>query len=305
MRNGYKSQKKSFSGFFGVIFIVIIVAFCGWYFFAEDKQSENYDSLAADSYMAKGDFQKAITEYKNLIEKSNSSEEDLTYVKIQLAKSYAALGYYKKALPIFRELKDWYPQELISAYLALDRNEEARNILFSDKVLASIKEGDDIDGVRLHYELLKYFKAMGNFESAQTPFSKDAPVFETEIFESLNLADLYYRQNNLQKFEEAFEKFLTLDSDDAYKLRLQLNYAQLLAKNGDEKHAKKQFSEVKKLSTGYYKYSPEVICSDYYEALALGKSVQKAEKTFQKLKLDDDSLFKNDIKEFCRINMQY
>ena len=282
MRNGYKSQKKSFSGFFGVIFIVIIVAFCGWYFFAEDKQSENYDSLAADSYMAKGDFQKAITEYKNLIEKSNSSEEDLTYVKIQLAKSYAALGYYKKALPIFRELKDWYPQELISAYLALDRN-----------------------GVRLHYELLKYFKAMGNFESAQTPFSKDAPVFETEIFESLNLADLYYRQNNLQKFEEAFEKFLTLDSDDAYKLRLHLNYAQLLAKNGDEKHAKKQFSEVKKLSTNYYKYSPEVICSDYYEALALGKSVQKAEKTFQKLKLDDNSLFKNDIKEFCRINMQY
>lgn len=300
-----KKQKFDIKKIFIGICLICVAVF-GWNFYNQSYQDEDVSSVA-DEYMLTGNFQKAIVEYKKLIDElsKNSSEEDLKYLKLQLAKCYAALGYYKEALPIFRALKDWYPQELISAYLDLQRYEEAKNILTSDKVLASIKEGDDIDGVRLHYELLKYYKAMGRYGSAVLPFSEDAPTFETELFSNLNLADLYYRTNDLKKFEKEYEHFNSLEDVDSYKLRMKLSYAQLLALNGDKKHAKKIFSEVKNMRADYYKYSPEVICSDYYEAISLDKSVQKAQKAFEKLKLDDDSLFKNDIKYFCKVNMQY
>lgn len=264
--------------------------------------------------IARGNISKAIKEYQKFLNEVQSNcphDEDMSnLINLQIANCYSLLGLYNKSVPIYEKLKNWYPQNLIQAYIDTKNYEKARAILFSDEIKAKIEEGEDSDAVALGYALLNYYKATGNYNLANENYTKDAPSFETDIISALNLANLNYIQKNYDTARELFEELLSSAAfSQNTRHKIQTEYALLLFESGKSYQAEKALEDIFKEQKELYELSPEVICTNYAAAKVFRDKSQDFQKTAQKkfdrLKLPAESLFYNDIDYFCKINSRY
>lgn len=259
----------------------------------------------------RGNIGKAVVEYKKLLKEVKENcprdEEMGNLINLQIANCYSIFGLYEKSLPIYESLKNWYPQNLIQAYLDTKNFEKAKAVLMSDEVLEKIEEGEDSDAVALGYTLLKYYKAIGRYDLANNNYTKEAPSFETDVISALNLADLNLIQKNYEKAQELFEELLSSASFSTnIRHKIQIKYAILLYETGKSYQAEKAIEEIFKEQKELYDLSPDVICTNYAASKVFGQKSKDfaniAQKKFDRLKLPAESYFKNNIDYFCKIN---
>lgn len=265
----------------------------------------------ASCYSESGDLKRALKFYLNFLArlpKTSENEALINYTKLQTAICYSSLGYYDKALPIYEELKTWYPQNLILAYINDKDFVNAEQILFSRDVQDKIKEGDDIDAAYLSYVLLSYYKEIGQFEKADKNYAEEAPEFESTIISKIHYADLYFNLKNYDKSEQLYMELVnSMEFPEKIMNKLKLRYALVLNANGKQNKAEQVINGVLNDIREAYKYSPEIICAKYYLAqIDVSKSLEKdAKNLFSSLHLTKGSRFKNNIEEFCKINTAY
>lgn len=259
-----------------------------------------------------GDISQAINEYKKALQyvkKSLPHDEDMSkFLRLNLADCYSYLGYYKKSIPLYEELETWYPQNLIRAYLDTKEFSKAKSILDKKSVMEKIENGDDVDSIALEYDLFSYCKDTQQYEKASKNYSIYAPLFEISLIMPLNLADLYYRQNDFEKSKDMYEKILsTNDFSAKTKHKILINYAILLNDMNKNDDARKIFNLIFKEQKDLYKYSPEIICTNYYAGKILENTKYSniAKDKFNNLHLKKDSYFYKDIDYFCKINNNY
>lgn len=261
-----------------------------------------------------GNISKAITEYQKLLQEVQIhcpyDEEMNNLINLQIANCYSVLGLYKKSIPIYEKLRSWYPQNLIQAYLETKNYDKAKEILFSNDIKTKIEEGDDTDAVALGYILLNYYKAIGRYDLANKNYSNNAPKFETDITSTLNLAELNYIQKNYEIAEKLFEELLSSDIfSQNTKHKIQLKYASLLYEIGKSYQAEQTIENIFKEQNELYDLSPEIICTNYTASkIFTHKSadfLKVAQKKFDRLKLPAESIFVNNLEDFCKINTHF
>ena len=284
---------------------------------AKDKDFYSYFESKEEMIkclVERGNIQKAIKEYQKLLKEVQANcsqdEEMNNLINLQIANCYSTLGLYKKSLPIYEQLRSWYPQNLIQAYLDTKDYEKAKAVLLSDDVKANIEDGEDTDAVALGYVLLNYYKAIGRYDLANKNYTEDAPSFETDITSALNLADLNYRQKNYEKARELFEELLSSAAfSQNTRHKIQLKYATLLYESGKSYQAEKAVEEIFKEQKELYDLSPEIICTNYTASKIFNTKSKDfaniAQKKFDRLKLPAESLFYNDLDYFCKINTRF
>ena len=259
----------------------------------------------------RGNIGKAVVEYKKLLKEVKENcprdEEMGNLINLQIANCYSVFGLYEKSLPIYESLKNWYPQNLIQAYIDTKNYEKASAILNTDEIRAKIEEGEDSDAIALGYTLLNYYKAIGRYDLACENYTKDAPSFETDIISALNLADLNYLQKNYAKSQELFEELLTSAAfSQNTRHKIQLKYAILLYESGKSYQAEKAIEDIFKEQKELFELSPEIICTNYTASKIFEQKSKNfantAQKKFDRLKLPAESLFYNDLDYFCKIN---
>ncbi len=262
----------------------------------------------------RGNISKAIKEYKKFLAEVQTNcphDEDMSnLINLQIANCYATIGLYNKAIPIYEKLQNWYPQNLIQAYIDTRNYEKASAILNTDEIRAKIEEGEDSDAIALGYTLLNYYKAIGRYDLACENYTKDAPSFETDIISALNLADLNYLQKNYAKSQELFEELLTSAAfSQNTRHKIQLKYAILLYESGKSYQAEKAIEDIFKEQKELFELSPEIICTNYTASKIFEQKSKNfantAQKKFDRLKLPAESLFYNDLDYFCKINTRY
>ncbi len=261
-------------------------------------------------YFESGDIQKSLELYQNLyLNFSDNSNEALhNFIKRQIALCYCSLGYFNKAFPILKDLKSWYPQNLIAFYLNKEDFNNAKKILFSEDVQNKIYNGEDADAFSLIYLLREYYKQIGKYEKLNDKFSEELPKFEQELINKIHYADLYYRIGKYEKSEEIYSE-LIYNPEFSQKIlnKMKLKYALVLAKDNKIDEAESVINEVLQTLEESYKYSPDIICSNYFLSKVSDKKEieQETKKLYNKLNLTDESIFKNDIEYFCKVNIQY
>lgn len=259
----------------------------------------------------RGNISKAIFEYQKLLKEVKANcprdEEMSNLLNLQIANCYSVLGLYGKSLPVYQSLKNWYPQNLIQAYIDTKDYEKAKSVLLSDEVREKIEDGEDSDAVALGYSLLSYYKAIGRYDLATENYTTEVPSFETDMISALNLADLNYIQKNYEKSRELYEELLSSASfSQNTRHKIQMRYAILLNESGKSYQAEKAIEEIFKEQKELFDLSPEVICANYVASKIVSSKADKyaeiAQKKFDRLKLPAESYFKNDIDYFCKIN---
>ena len=262
----------------------------------------------------RGNISKAIKEYKKFLAEVQTNcphDEDMSnLINLQIANCYATIGLYNKAIPIYEKLQNWYPQNLIQAYIDTKNYEKASAIINTDEIRAKIEEGEDSDAIALGYTLLNYYKAIGRYDLACKNYTKEAPSFETDIISALNLADLNYLQKNYAKSQELFEELLTSAAfSQNTRHKIQLKYANLLYESGKSYQAEKAIEDIFKEQKELFELSPEIICTNYTASKIFEQKSKNfantAQKKFDRLKLPAESLFYNDLDYFCKINTRY
>lgn len=264
--------------------------------------------------LERGNINKAVAEYQNMLKevKDNipNDEEMKNLINLQIANCYSTLGLYDKSIPIYEKLKSWYPQNLIQAYLDTKEYEKAKEILFSDKVRATIEDGGDFDAVALGYLLLSYYKAIGRYDLANTNYTEEAPSFETDITTAINLADLNFIQKNYETALSLYEELLSSPAfSQSMRHKIQSRYALVLYESGKSYQAEKAVEDIFQEQKELYELSPEVICTNYTASkVFVSKSKhysEIAQKKFDRLKLPAESYFKDDLNYFCEINSRF
>lgn len=265
----------------------------------------------AACYAESGDIKKALVCYEDVLSRfsKNSQDEALrNYIKLQIALCFSSLGYFDKALPILTELEKWYPQNLIALYLNMRDYTGAKRILFSGEIQDKINEGDDIDAASLSYLLSEYYKQTGQYDKAFQNYAPETPVFEAELMERVNYADLYFRVADYEKSAKIYTDLIN-NPDFSQKIqnKMKLKYAIVLSKMGEKAAAKNLIEEIKNTLTESYRLSPEIICTGYYYAYFTNNKKQLKEvlSLYKSLNLTPESSFYNNIDDFCAVNMQY
>lgn len=264
--------------------------------------------------LERGEITNAIKEYKKFLKevKTNCpSDEDMSnLINLQIANCYSTLGLYKKSIPIYEQLKNWYPQNLVQAYIDIKDYEKADEVLQSEKVKSTIEEGEDLDAVALGYTLLNYYKAIGRYDLANKNYTKNAPSFETDITMALNAANINYIQKNYENAEPLYVELLSSESfSQNTRHKIQLQYAKLLYETGKSYQAEKLIEEIIKEQKELYDLSPEVICTNYTASKIFTEKSkyfsENAQKKFDRLKLPAESYFYKDLDYFCEINSRF
>ncbi len=262
----------------------------------------------------RGEITKAIKEYQKFAEEVKKhcpqDEEMSNLINLQIANCYSILGIYGKSIPIYEQLKNWYPQNLIQAYIDIEDYERAKNILETEKVQSTIAEGEDLDAVALGYTLLKYYKAIGRYDLADNNYTKEAPTFETDITNALNQANLKHIKKDYEKAEEIYEELLTSSAfSQTVRHKIQLQYALLLYEEGKSYQAEQAIENVIKEQGELYELSPEVICANYTAAKIYVEKAEyylaNAQKKFDRLKIPAESYFYKNLDYFCKINSRF
>lgn len=285
----------------------------------QGKKKDFYSYFESKEEMIKilverGNINKAVEEYQKLLKEVNENipndEEMKNLINLQIANCYSTLGLYDKSISIYEKLQSWYPQNLIQAYLDTKEYEKAKEILFSDKVKATIEDGEDFDAVALGYLLLSYYKAIGRYDLANTNYTEEAPSFETDITSTINLADLNFIQKNYETALQSYEELLSSSAfSQTMRHKIQLRYALVLYESGKSYQAEKAIAEIFQEQKELYELSPEVICTNYTASKVFGSKAKHyseiAQKKFDRLKLPAESYFKNDLNYFCEINSRF
>ena len=119
---------------------------------------------------------------------------------------------------------------------------------------------------------------------------------------------MYYRIGKYEKSEEIYSE-LIYNPEFSQKIlnKMKLKYALVLAKDNKIDEAESVINEVLQTLEESYKYSPDIICSNYFLSKVSDKKEieQETKKLYNKLNLTDESIFKNDIEYFCKVNIQY
>lgn len=262
-------------------------------------------------YSESGDIKRALRFYSDLssrLKNDTSDEAFRNFVKLQTGLCYSYLGYFDKAIPIFEELKAWYPQNLIFAYINSKNFDKARVVLFSDVVQDKISEGDDIDAAALNYALFEYYKEIGQYDRAFKNHLNEMPEFEAELLKNVQNADLY---NILGKYEQAAKLYEKLIYNPEFSQRIQnkmkIKYALVLASLNKNQEAANLLKEVEGTLKESYRLSPDIICTKYYFSKVIKNDRLRRESfnLFRELNLSKESLFYRNIDDYCKINLQY
>ncbi|MGN0013874.1 MAG: tetratricopeptide repeat protein [Candidatus Gastranaerophilaceae bacterium] len=262
-------------------------------------------------YSESGDIKRALRFYSDLYSrlKNDTSDEAIcNFVKLQIGLCYSYLGYFDKAIPIFEELKAWYPQNLIFAYINSKNFDKARVVLFSDVVQDKISEGDDIDAAALNYALFEYYKETCQYDRAFKNHSEEMPEFEATLLKNVQNADLY---NTLGKYEQSAELYEKLIYNPEFSQRTQnkmkIKYALVLASLNKNQEAANLLKEVEGTLKESYRLSPDIICTKYYFSKIFNDEKLKKDSfnLFRELSLSKESLFYRNIDDYCKINLQY
>lgn len=288
------------------------------YIFVKKDKKDILDSQINDMlleiafcYSESGDIKRALQFYSDLSSRlthKTSDEAFSNFIKLQQGLCYSYLGYYDKAIPIFEELKSWYPQNLIFAYINSKNFDKARKVLFSDVVQDKISGGDDIDAEALNYALFEYYKETRQYDKALKTHSEEMPEFETKLLKDIQNADLY---SVLSKYEEAAKIYERLIYNPKFSQRTQnkikIKYALVLALLNKNKDAENLLKEVESTLKESYRLSSDIICTKYYFSKIRNDDRLKKESfsLFRELGLSKNSLFYKNIDDFCKINLQY
>ena len=192
----------------------------------EDDIKNIYIKIA-DGYNQCGDFKSANDFYKKILEEySNANIENeafINYLKIRIADNYSKYGYFKESVPVYKEFINWYPQNLIQAYLNMGDFDKAREILFSDDIQETIKEGDDVDSANLFYLMLKYYMDIEEYKKVISLADSIEEDFEKDLMSKIILADLYYKKGDYEKSYDLYAEILSspyLENSSEYNVRI-------------------------------------------------------------------------------------
>ena len=133
-----------------------------------DKFIDKLYFSIANCYVESGNIHQVINFYLKILNEYNNlsieNEYFINYLKMEIAENYSKLGYFDKALPIYKELQDWYPQNLINLYINMKDYYNVKNILFSEQIIETIQNGDDIDSASLYFLLLKFYLELRQYQ---------------------------------------------------------------------------------------------------------------------------------------------
>ena len=277
----------------------------------EDDVKNIYIKIA-DGYKQSGDFKSANNFYNKILsEYANSNIENeafINYLKIQIADNYSKYGYFNKSVPIYKEFKNWYPQNLIHAYLNMKDFEKAKEILFSDDIQETIKDGDDVDSANLFYLMLKYYNETGEYQKIIALTNSQDTDFEKDLMSEIILADLYYKNGEYDKSYDLYAEILSSPYlENSSEFNVKIKFAILSQKTNRQEQAVEIFNELQ--SKKLYKYSPQKICLQYYGAEIFPSKktslLKASEKLFANLRLSDESYYKNNLIDFCKANIEF
>jgi tetratricopeptide (TPR) repeat protein len=261
---------------------------------AKEQDSKEQHLSRANDYLAAGQYDKAVKEYRDvlrlapedpaalrqlgsiyldqgqtlqaypLLKKSSELQPDDSEIQVKLAATLLSVGAYAEARDAAQQVLDKQPGNEQALLLLVDASRKADDIEDARKLIQSLREKDQ-DRARYHWALGTLDLRQNDQPRAESEFKAALKLDPKSSEANAALGDLYWSRNDLKEAGEAFKTAADLARPRSLG---QLRYADFLIKTGAGAQAKSLLEEISRKAPDYLPprvYLLKIACAEHQD----------------------------------------